>query len=68
MKRKRMIKLLMSHGIQRNDAVHYANHCGADLPLNMMGAIVCAYPHVRMLLRALPAAHNLHIQLGQSDE
>lgn len=37
MKRKRMIKLLMAHGVPRNEAVVYADACGSKLPHNLMG-------------------------------
>lgn len=68
MKRKRMIKLLMSHGIQRNEATHFANHCGRLLPHNLMGAVVCAYPNIRLMLSLLPANHNLNIKLEAPHE
>ena len=32
MKRKKMIKLLMSWGIPRNEAVGYADACGGEMP------------------------------------
>lgn len=51
MKRKRMIKLLMSQGVPRNEAVVYANACGPKLPHNLMGYMVTVQPGIRELVR-----------------
>lgn len=47
MKRKRMIKLLMSQGVPRNEAVVYADACGPKMPHNLMGFMVTVQPEIR---------------------
>lgn len=51
MKRKRMIKLLMSQGVPRNEAVVYADACGPKLPNNLMGFMVYVNPAIRACVR-----------------
>lgn len=53
MKRKRMIKLLMSQGVPRNEAVVYADACGPKLPHNLMGFMVIVNPEIRACIRPL---------------
>lgn len=47
MKRKRMIKLLMSQGIPRNEAVVYADACGPKLPHALLRFLLTAQPEIR---------------------
>ena len=51
MKRKRMIKLLMSQGVPRNEAVVYADACGPKMPHNLMGFMVTVQPEIRECVR-----------------
>ena len=51
MKRKRMIKLLMSQGIPRNETVVYADACGPMLPHNLMGFLLTTQPVIRECVR-----------------
>ncbi|MCI6255961.1 MAG: hypothetical protein MR648_05125 [Clostridiales bacterium] len=51
MKRKRMIKLLMSQGVPRNEAVVYADACGPKMPHNLMGFMVAVHPEIRECVR-----------------
>lgn len=69
MKRKRMIKLLMSQGIPRNEAVVYANICGPKLPHNLMGFMVvtqpeiseCVRPFLTQILQGTPFSMSLEV-------
>jgi len=51
MNRKRMIKLLMSQGVPRNEAVVYADACGPKMPHNLMGFMVTVQPEIRECVR-----------------
>lgn len=51
MKRKRMIKLLMSQGIPRNEAVVYADACGPKLPHNLLVFLLATQPELRYWVR-----------------
>lgn len=51
MKRKRMIKLLMSQGIPRNEAVVYADACGPMLPHDLLGFLLIIQPEIRECVR-----------------
>lgn len=51
MKRKRMIKLLMSKGIPRNEAVVYANACGPGMPHGFLALCVVLQPEIREVVR-----------------
>lgn len=51
MKRKRMIKLLMSQGVPRNEAVVYADACGPKMPHDLMGFMVTIQPEIRECVR-----------------
>lgn len=53
MKRKRMIKLLMSHGVPRNEAVVYADACGPEMPHSLMAFAVVVQPELRECVRPL---------------
>lgn len=44
LKRKRMIKLLMSVGISRNKAVFYADLCGGKMPHRFLAAFAITRP------------------------
>lgn len=51
MKRKRMIKLLMSQGIPRNEAVVYANACGPRMSHSLLYLFVTELPQVREVVQ-----------------
>ena len=53
MNRKRMIKLLMSQGVPRNEAVVYADACGPKMPHNLMGFMVTVQPELRECVKPL---------------
>lgn len=46
MKRKRMIKQLMSYGVPRNKAEFYANMCGGEMPHRVMTAYAVCRPDI----------------------
>lgn len=67
MKRKRMIKQLMSQGIQRNEAVVWANACGPKLSHNLLGFLLFIDPRFRdcvkpVLTKILQGKLNLNIE------
>lgn len=51
MKRKRMIKLLMSQGIPRNEAVVYANACGSRMSHGFFALCIMLEPKIREVVR-----------------
>lgn len=51
MKRKRMIKLLMSQGIPRNEAVVYANACGPRTSHGFFALCIMLDPRIREVVR-----------------
>ena len=51
MKRKRMIKLLMSQGIPRNEAVVYANACGPRMSHGFFSLCIMLEPKIREVVR-----------------
>ena len=53
MKRKRMIKLLMAHGIPRNEAVAYANACGPRMSHGLLYLFVTELPQVREVVQPM---------------
>ena len=53
MKRKRMIKLLMSDGIPRNEAVVYADACGPKMPHSLMAFAVIFQSELREFVRPM---------------
>lgn len=55
MRRKRMIKLLMSQGISRNEAVVYANACSGAMPHDLMGFCVTVSPEIQEMVRPMLA-------------
>lgn len=52
MKRKRLIKLLMSTGIPRNDAVYLANACSGQFSHAEMAFCALSWPGLRYVIRA----------------
>lgn len=44
LKRKRMIKLLMSVGVPRNKAVFYADLCGGEMPHRFLAVFAITRP------------------------
>ena len=50
MKRKRMIKLLMSYGVPRNKAVFYAGLCGGEASHYLVAACALGQPDVYEML------------------
>lgn len=51
MSRKRLIKLLMSVGIQRNDAVYLANACSEKFSHAEMAFCALSWPGLRDVIR-----------------
>lgn len=71
MKRKRMIKLLMSQGVPRNEAVVYADACGPKLPHNLLGYMLTVHPEYRYIVRPfltqIRQGHTFKISLEQEE-
>lgn len=51
MTRKRFIKLLMAHGVPRNEAVVYANACHGKMPHRIMAVFVLGGTPLREVVR-----------------
>ena len=53
MTRKRFIKLLMAHGVPRNEAVVYANACHGKMPHTIMAVFVLGGTPLREVVRPM---------------
>lgn len=72
MKRKRMIKVLMSRGLSRNEAVFCADACGPDVSHALIAFFLVLDPQAREMVKAMlpyrPRRRTITFTTGGIDE
>lgn len=74
MTKKRMMKLMMAHGISRNEAHVWADACNGDMPHVIMLFAVLFQPEVREIVRPFlmqimtGTSFSVRLEAGKADE
>lgn len=74
MTKKRMMKMMMAHGISRNEARVWADACNSDMPHVIMLFAVLFQPEVREIVRPClmqimtGTSFSIRLEVGTGDE